>query len=133
MTKYDPSIIRDTFHFLVDEFGFRIVEDEEHFNETRAYAFVMEYVSAHRRVILNYDYKENFFYFYLIRGRDTRFPNDLDQENIHSFWGVFRHFEPQLELKKLQPAEDSFLAAATLNAELLKRYCARILRGEEWI
>lgn len=133
MNKYDPSAIRTAFRFLVDEFGYTVAGDDEFSHDGRPYAFVIEYISAQRRVRLDYDCRDNFFYFYLMRGPDTVFPNDADQENIRSFWQLFKSVEPQLELDAIQPDEQTCAQAAEANAELIRKYCSSILRGEEWV
>lgn len=131
--KYNPTVIRRTFQFLVDEFGYIISRDEELFHENRPYGFVIEYVGNERRVNLTHDYKENFFYFTMIRGIATRYPNDWDRENIISFWGLFKSFEPSLELRSIQPENQTCAEAALINAQLLRQYASGILQGDEWI
>lgn len=132
-SKYNPTVIRDTFRFLVDEFGYTIVRDEELFHEDRPYAFEIEFAGNGRRVNLTYDYMENFFYFSIIRGINTRFPDDNNRENIVSFWRLFGFFDAALELKALQPHGQTCVEAANMNAKLLRKYAAKILRGEEWV
>src|SRR6266508_4197086 len=75
-----PLLLQQTFRFLVDQFGFAIVRQK-----AAPYGYVVEYARGQRRVILYYDYKEDFFYFTLIRGAETPYPNDQDKENIRSF------------------------------------------------
>jgi len=129
----EPTAIRKAFRFLVDEFGYSIIRDEELFHDDRPYAFVIEYIGNERRVDLTYDYKENFFYFVIIRGLNTQFPNAKDRENITIFLNLFRAFEPSIELKMLQPDGQTYAEAALVNAQFLRKYASSILRGEEWI
>lgn len=131
--KYNPAAIRQAFKFLVDEFNYSINRDEELSHESRPYAFVIEYSGNERRVRLTHDYKENFFYFVIIRGFSTQYPNANDHENITIFWKLFRTFEPSLELKVIQPEGQTCEEAALANAQLLHKYCPSILRGEKWI
>ena len=133
INKYNPTAIREAFRFLIDEFGYSVTRDEEVSNDGRPYAFVIEYSGNQRRVKLNHDYKEEFFYFTLIRGLNTPYPNESDRENIRSFWQIFKAFEPQLELKMIQPKGQTCAEAASVNAQLLRKYASSILRGEEWI
>jgi hypothetical protein len=126
-------VIREVFRFLHDEFQYDVIHDEELLWQGGAYAFVLEYQGNDRRVHLVYDYKENFLDFTIIRGVATKFPNEKDQVNIRSFWQIFKVFEPQLELSQIQPNGQTCAEAARTNAELLKKYCSGILRGEEWI
>lgn len=128
-----PESIREAFRFLIEEFGYQVERDEEPIYKGRRYAYVIQYQGNDRRVNLNYDYKENFLYFKLIRGLQTKFPSDLDQENIKAFGSVFKVFAPELDLKTLQPTEQNCEQVVRLNARLLREYCGGILRGEEWV
>jgi hypothetical protein len=131
--KYNPAAIRQAFKFLVDEFGYTIIRDEELFHADRRYAFVIEYSGNDRRIRLSHDYKENFFYFVVIKGRDTKYPNESDNENVTIFWKLFRSFEPSIGLQELQPNGQTCSEAAIVNAQLLRRYAPSVLRGETWI
>ncbi len=135
-SKYNPAGIRQAFEFLVSEFGYKIVRDEESFHENRPYAFTIDYVRNKRRVHLVHDYKENFFYFEVIsigaELTDQR-PNKNIRESNTVFWKIFKHFEPSLELKAIQPDGQTCEDAALVNAQLLRKYASDILRGEEWM
>ncbi len=135
-SKYNPAVIRQAFKFLVSEFGYKIVRDEESFHENRPYAFTIDYVRNKRQVHLVYDYKENFFYFEIIsigNGLTEQRPSTSIRESGTIFWKLFRHFEPSLELKAIQPDGQTCEEAALVNAQLLRKYASNILRGEEWI
>jgi hypothetical protein len=125
-----PAAIRKAFQFLIDEFGYLITRDEELRHENRPYAFVIEYTGNKRKIHLCHDYKENFFYFEIIKVNGWSLFN-----NKHStiFWKLFRHFEPSIELKAIQPDGQSCEEAAMVNAQLLRKYASRVLCGEEWI
>jgi hypothetical protein len=131
--RINPPAIREAFKFLVDEFGYSITRDEELFHDQRRYGFIIEYVGNERRVHLSHDYKEEFFDFVIIRGLKTRCPSDHDRENIVSFWRLFKVYELSLDLKALQPENQTCAEAASINAQLLRKYASRILPGEEWI
>jgi len=133
MKVSNPAAIREAFRFLVDEFGYSISRDEEFFNEDRPYAFVIDYVGNRRRIHLNHDYKENFFYFNISIEFTTQYPNDNNLESNIIFWKLFKHFEPSLELKTIQPDGQACEKAALVNAQFLRKYASGILRGEEWI
>ncbi len=128
---FNPDAIREAFRFLVVEFHYKVVRDEELFHDKRQYGFVIEYVGNDRRVRLSHDYKESFFNFVVIRGLKTRYPNDYDQINIITFWRLFKAYEPSLKLEALQPVGRTCAEAALINAQLLRKYGSRILRGEE--
>ena len=131
--KYNSTCIREAFNFLVDDFGYEITEDNELFHDDRPYAYILEFKGNDRIVHLNYDYKEQFFYFKIIRGLNTDFPNDMDLDNILPFLKVFKTANPGIDLKIFQPSESSCVEAAKLNAEYLKEYGSEILLGENWI
>lgn len=131
--NYNPEAIRKAFQFLVDEYGYTVVRDEEFSHEDRPYAFMLEYTGNDRRVLLNHDYKENFFYFKIIRGLETPYPNDADFENIIPFLKIFKTFDPLFDPRSIHPDDKTCAEAAELNAQLLKKYGASILRGEDWL
>ena len=131
--KYNPESIRRAFQFLIDDFGYTILRDEELFHDSRPYAFVIEYIGNERRILLNHEYRDNFFDFKIIRGLDTQYPNDKDFENIIPFLKIFISFNPLLNLRSLQPSDKKTCAeVASMNAQLLKTYAPNILRGDEW-
>jgi hypothetical protein len=132
VNKINPEAIRKAFKFLVEEFGYSVILDKELFHGDRPYACWIEYAGNERRVILSHDYKENFFYFFVIRGLDTKYPNDQDSENIISFWKLFKFFEPSLELREVQPEKQTCAEAALINARLLRQYAPGILQGRKW-
>jgi hypothetical protein len=110
-----------------------VTRDEEFAHDGRKYACIIEYQGNERRVFLDYDYKENFFHFYIIRGLETQFPNDQDKVNIRTFWALFRTFEPDLDISYIEPNGLAVFEAANHNAELLRKHCSEILRGEQWV
>lgn len=101
--NYNPEAIRKAFQFLVDEYGYTVVRDEEFFHEDRPYAFMLEYTGNDRRVLLNHDYKENFFYFKINRGFETPYPNDADFENINPFLKIFKTFDLLFDPRSIHP------------------------------
>ena len=118
--KFNPDAIRKAFKFLVDEFGYVVLRDEEVAHDDRPYAFLLEYSGNNRKILLHHDYKENFFYFFVVRGIDTQYPNDEDTENIVPFQKVFLKFDPEIKLDILQPQGRSCAEAANTNAQILK-------------
>jgi hypothetical protein len=131
--EHCPSEIREASKFLIDEFGYRIDHNEELFHDTRPYGYVLEYSGNDRRVSLIHDYRDEFFDFRIIRGLDTPYPNDSDLENIVSFRRLFRSFDPSLDPNVLQPRGEKCVEAALLNAQLLRKYAADILKGNKWV
>ena len=121
------KVIDEKFRFLISEYGYALTERRQ-----ENYGYYTVYERSQRKVYLGYDYRENFFYFILIRGKYTVYPNDHDQENIKPFFRLFEKYEADLE-KKIQPDDSQYLEALELNASLLKKYGDKVLKGEEWI
>lgn len=119
--------MEETFRFLITDYGF-----EEASREQDNMGFTLLYLNEDRQVRLYYDYRDNFFYFYIIKGINTVYPNDTDK-NILSFYNLFQHFEPSIDLERLEPDEEQYQRALTLNAQLLKKYGDKLLKGEEWL
>ncbi len=95
--------------------------------------FINEYIRDEIRIRFNYDFKENYFYFYLIKGKDTKFPNDKDNKNIISFYELFNKFEPNFNNDKIQPDDKQYIISLENNSILLKKYLIGILNGSIWI
>lgn len=123
-----PTKIDDAFEFLIDSYGYSVIQKLE-----ESYTYYVRYEKGDRKVALNYDYKDNFFYFDLINGKNTPYPNDHDDKNIKPFFRLFQKYEPKIDLKKLQPDDNQYLEALELNAQLLRKYGEKVLKGEEWI
>lgn len=122
-----PKRHREYFDFLITDYGFNITE------ETRlTFSYITVYKKDDIRVDLNYDTRDNFFYFVLIRGKDTKYPNDHDKTNIITFLDVFAESEPGIDLKQFEPDDDQYLKSLELNAIYLKKHGDKILKGEHW-
>jgi hypothetical protein len=130
MTVRNPNAIRQAFQFLVDEFGYSITRDEELFHDDRAYTYVIEYVGNKREIHLCHDYKENFFYFEIIKVDGW---NLIRNKRSTIFWKLFEHFEPSIELRTIQPNGQTCEEAVLMNAKLLKKYASNVLLGKEWV
>ncbi len=120
--------LNEKFSFLVNDYGYELAEKRE-----ENYGYFARYEKDERRVHIAYDYKDNFFYFSIVRGRNTIYPNDADQENIKAFYRLFEKYDPEMDFNKLQPDENQYLDALELNVSLLKEFGDRVLKGEEWI
>ena len=119
--------IKNEFSFLQENFGFYLNKE---FSSNKGVTY--QYSNDIIRINLNYDFRENFFYFKLIRGMDTQYPNDQDFENIKTFSDLAKKNDPNFDLRLLQPDQKQYLDALKLNAQLLRINGAKILRGEEW-
>ena len=117
----------ECFKFLIADYHFKLVKEKE-----ADFDFVSEYRKKGIRVHLDYDIRDNFFYFTLIKGDDTKFPNDEDKENIKSFLTFFMRYDPKIDSKLIQPDDKQYLESLKRNASLLKKYGDKILKGEEW-
>lgn len=126
---YDTSVEIDSgFKFLITDYSYDLTEKRQ-----ERYGYITRYENGDRKVYLYYDYKENFFYFNLIRGKNTVYPNDFNQKNIKPFFRLFEKHEPGIDLNKLQPNDDQYMIALKLNVELLKKYGDGVLKGKEWV
>jgi hypothetical protein len=115
------------FNFLVEEYGYKLTKQSKFdFN------FVSEYIRQDVRINLNYDFKDNFYYFSIIKGARTLFPNDQDDENIKPLIALFQKYEPHIDVNKLMPDDTQYLEALERTASLLKKYGDKVLRGLEW-
>jgi hypothetical protein len=121
MRKYDVRDYlkkqRKYFDYLVKDYGFTLDQEKEF-----SLNYVAEYKKEGIRINLNYDTRDNFFYFTIIKGDNTQFPNDKDKENIRSFLMLFRRSEPNLGIddSKIQPNDKQYEDSLRNNAELLK-------------
>lgn len=84
-------------------------------------SFKIIYTKGDRKVRLFYDYRENFFYFYLIKRKETQHIGDNDK-NVLSFYQLFKYYEHEIKLNRLNPDGDQFKDALLLNVELIKKY-----------
>lgn len=123
-----PQKVREYFDFLINEYGYELIEDVH-----VTFGFITIYQRGDIRIHLYFEIPDKFYYFSLIRGKETRYPNDHDTENIKPFFRLFQKYEPDIDLKKLQPDQNQYLESLELNAQLLKKYGASVLKGEEWI
>lgn len=122
------NALNEKFSFLVDDYGYELAEERK-----ENYGYFARYEKGNRRVHIAYDYKDNFFYFSIVRGRNTIYPNDADRENIKAFYRLFEKYDPEMDFNKLQPDENQYLDALEFNVSLLKQFGDRVLKGEEWI
>ena len=119
---------KQNFGYLVDDYEYSLVIDEN-----LNYGFTLEYQKNEVRVHLFYDYRDNEFYFFLIRGINTKYPNDHDFENIKPFYELFEKYDRSLNIYSIQPSDDDYEGALKQNAILLRKYGDSVLRGLEWI
>lgn len=123
---YDSSqVLEEKFHFLIDKYDF-ICSKKEQTNM----GFELEFTKDEIRVLLYYDYRDNFFYFFLIKGRETTYPNDVDTENIIPFYKLA---PSGFDTQNLQPNELQFEEAINANVKLLNDYAVDILKEGKWI
>ncbi|EQA38906.1 hypothetical protein LEP1GSC047_0162 [Leptospira inadai serovar Lyme str. 10] len=114
------------FKFLIDDFKYKLVKDTR-----ESMSHVIEYQGNNRKIRLNFDLRDNFFYFRIYNGLDVKY-SDTDRENIKVFPDLIKKFNLPLKLKELQPDKKQFDLALKKNAELLKNYGKDILTGKEW-
>ena len=116
------------FEFLINDYQYKLTECESS-ND----GFILVYKKNERRVRFYYDYKENTFYFRLINGSNTKFPNDDDLLNIKLFFELFKKYDPLLDSNFFEPTKEGYEGALHRNAEYLKKYGDKVLKGIEWI
>lgn len=125
---YDVSQpIEEAFRFLINDYGYQMEKSEQD-----NMGFTIVYTKDERKVRLFYDYRDNSFYFYVIKGKDTPYPGDEDK-NILSFYHLFQHYESGIDLDRLEPNEEQYQEALLLNAQLLRKYGDKLLKGEDWL
>ncbi|MFZ9847568.1 MAG: hypothetical protein ACO3EE_05395 [Flavobacteriales bacterium] len=129
MNRYDEcsKSIQKQFSFLEKELGYTIIE-----NSTTNYGSSIKYVSKknNRQVWLTYDYREDFFYFYIVKGWSTEY-SDHDQENIKIIIDLLNKTD-NISPKDFHPANGDYRNALELNIRLLKDRGMGILKGEKW-
>jgi hypothetical protein len=112
---------------LIRDYNFILIDEVE-----TDFDFISIYRKPGIRIHLDYDVRDNFFYFTLIRGDDTRFPNDKDKENIKSFLMLFKKYDPNFDSKKIQPDDKQYIKSLEQNAILLRKFGDKVLKGDEW-
>jgi hypothetical protein len=119
---------KEAFSFLISDYQFSLIKDER-LND----GFTLEYQLHERMVHLYYDYRDNRFSFYIIKGSKTIVPNDNDHENVKSLYDLFKKNEPILNFKSFQPNDAEYETALYKNASFLKKYGSSVLKGIDWI
>lgn len=131
MRKYSienyPSHVESKFKFLLKEYGFKIVEKNE-----REFSYLFVFERGEIKVILNYDYMDNFFYFSIINGKNNHYI-DGDSENSLTFYDLAKFMNSEFKLEDIQPDDNQYLKSLENNATILKKYGHDILIGEKWI
>jgi len=90
--------------------------------------------SEKRYVSLLYDFMEDYLQLEIFRMSPAEFYTiTIMEQNLCPFSTLFRYYEPELDLKMLQPTDRQCAGAIELNAALLRRYGDKVLNGEEWI
>jgi hypothetical protein len=108
-----PNEVHELFDFLKNEYNYKIVE-----SGWKTVSYIVKYEKENIKIVLNFDIKDNAFYFYVLKG----------DEEI-SFITLFKRFEKISSPKKFIPDESQYLEALKLNAELLKKYGDKILKN----
>ncbi|WP_167882723.1 hypothetical protein [Leptospira kmetyi] len=119
--------VRKLFDFLIDNYEYKLLFDG---NESIGYRHL--YSGKNIRINLYFDYRDNFFYFSIIRGLETKFPNVKDKINIKTFLDLAEKYNVGIRLKDLEPDKKQYKDSLKRNAELLKKYGKNILKGKEW-
>lgn len=121
-----PENVKNCFAFLINDYGYELILEER-----STVTYTHQYAKGSLRVLLNYDIRDNAFYYYLIRG-DIRFPQERDPEKVKSMYHLFKKYDPNFNIHAVQPNDNQYLDALKLTAQMLKKYGDRVLRGKEW-
>ena len=123
------DVLKSEFSFLQEKYGFEIIDERN-----PPYGAVVDYQKDDIRVKLYFEFKDYFFSFHIIKGKNTQFPNDQDKENIRDISEIVSKYNvPNITTEDLQPnRSDGYERALKLNAELLQKYGDGILKGQEW-
>lgn len=118
-----PEVVKQMFSYLIDEYGFRLIEEDE-----RSVTFINVYQKGSIKIELNFDMRDNFFNFSIIKNDTPR--SDEPQRFYKNFYDLLA----DKEWKKLilQPDDDQYKIALANNATVLKKYGDLILRDEKW-
>jgi hypothetical protein len=115
--------IKKEFAFLVEDYNFNLIK-ESSTNKGVTYL----YYKGEIRINLYYDYRENFFYFEIIKGKETQIPNDKDFKNIIPFYKFVQSYEPSFDINKLQPDDYQYIDALKINALAIRKYGDKMFR-----
>lgn len=132
------AIVRKHFGYLIDEFGFAVVEDQ--YRESSA-AYAVAFQNNIRQVKLIWDLKDEEFYFGVHRVLSDGEPAPYRDGGTHHFYisNLAAHYEPGLDVKFLNvmdPYHPDLLhlldEKIRANAQLLRKYGTEILAGRQW-
>jgi len=126
-TEQYPGNHKKMFNFLIEEYQYFLVKSVK-----TDFGYIDEYRNNNIRIVMNYDVRDNIFYFDIINGYNTTYPNDSDNENIKMFHDLFSKHET-VALQRVMPDEKQYVQSLYLNAVLLRKYGDKVLRGEEWV
>lgn len=122
------QLIRNSFRYLEVDFDFSVIESEE--SNT---GLVIIYQNEFGKVGISCDYRDCEISVSLVQGKNTSFPNDEE------YWKKIIPLEHLVEkndsdqIKNMKPITyEGYSEAIRVNANLLKTYGYKILKGEEW-
>ena len=106
--------VKEHFDFLISEHHFKLEMEDQ------GLIYKVEFKRDELKLLLNYDIRDNFFYFFIIKGIDTIYPNDNDNKNIVPFYRFFQECNIPVKKSALQPDNFQFEKSLKLNADILK-------------
>jgi hypothetical protein len=122
-----PENVERYFDFLITDFGFKLTEKRE-----RKFGYLVVFEKDDRKVVLNFDYMDNYYYFSIVRGKETVY-SDEETENIITFYDLAKNKNAEINLQELQPDDKQFLKALKNNTEILQQFGGQVLKGKEWM
>jgi hypothetical protein len=108
-----PKEVNELFEFLIADYGYKLTTNQW---KSITYVVIYENKNKNKKIDLNFDIRDNAFYFYL-------YENDKRK--------IFLELLPKYEKispKKLIPDNDQYIDALKLNAQLLKKHGEKILK-----
>lgn len=123
-----PVLIKELFNFLIKDYGFILIEDVS----SNAGVLIV-YQGKKSKVGISFDYRDNFFSVDLVRGKHTQYPSDIEYGlNIKPLSELVKKNIPNYNVDKMQVTNSKYFDLLKENAEMLKKYGDKVLKGEEW-
>jgi len=125
---FDIKKLKESFSFLIEDYAFKVLEEGDSNSGPS-----LDLIKKDLIINLYFDFRDYFFYFKLINGRNTQYPNDKDFTNIKTFHDLIKRFEPDFNLSLLNPDDEKgFKDALDLNVKFLKKYVDKIPTDGNW-
>ena len=136
-TEDYPRLIRKHFSYLIDDFGYKVVEDRY---SDSSMSCIVSFKNDSRFVELIWGLHDVQFYFavYKLREDGSPFPYSDSGEGFFYIFELAYHFEPgkqwaqNLDIGTATPTEELLEEKIRKNSEVLLKYGRGILTGKDW-